>query len=409
MLRNYLKIAIAVLKRRKFFTFISLFGISFTLTVLMVLTAFIDKIANDKYPDKKRDRCLYIENMQTANKKIGSYRYGPVSFYFLDRYVSSLKTPVKLAITSTTNTTSTYLNTRKIGIEYKYTNAVYWEVLDYEFLEGKPFTAQQVKNGERVTVISDEIKHEYFGDVPSVVGKYIEADNVQYRVAGVVRSAPSTNSLMHSDIYLPYTVSKGNYTYKGLHGNFAGILLAPSKADVPGMKQEFNDMMKKVPTENKDEKLMCRANTYLTNYLSTGKTGDSGVSIAIIAVSVFALLFMLLPALNLVNVNITRIMERSSEIGVRKAFGASSRTLVYQFLVENVILTLCGGLLAVLFTLVIIVIFNNNNVIPGFELSLNFTVLFSGLLVCLFFGLLSGVLPAWRMSRLHVVTALKAQ
>ena len=45
---------------------------------------------------------------------------------------------------------------------------------------------------------------------------------------------------------------------------------------------------------------------------------------------------MLLPAVNLVNLNVSRIMERASEIGVRKAFGASSRALVGQFVVENV-------------------------------------------------------------------------
>ena len=56
-----------------------------------------------------------------------------------------------------------------------------------------------------------------------------------------------------------------------------------------------------------------------------------------------ALLFMLLPAVNLVNLNVSRIMERASEIGVRKSFGASSRVLVGQFLVENVALTLIGG------------------------------------------------------------------
>ncbi len=52
-----------------------------------------------------------------------------------------------------------------------------------------------------------------------------------------------------------------------------------------------------------------------------------------------ALLFMLLPTVNLVNLNVSRIMERASEIGVRKAFGASSRTLVGQFVVENLVLT----------------------------------------------------------------------
>ena len=52
---------------------------------------------------------------------------------------------------------------------------------------------------------------------------------------------------------------------------------------------------------------------------------------------------MLLPTVNLININVSRIMERASEIGVRKAFGASSRTLVGQFIVENLILTLVGG------------------------------------------------------------------
>jgi putative ABC transport system permease protein len=120
-------------------------------------------------------------------------------------------------------------------------------------------------------------------------------------------------------------------------------------------------------------------------------------------------LFLLLPTINLVNINITRIMERSSEIGVRKAFGASSKTLVYQFLVENVIFTFLGGLIGVMLSIIAIMIFNRSNAVPNLDLSLNFTVLFFGLVVCLLFGLLSGVYPAWRMSRLNVVSALKSQ
>ena len=64
MLLNYLKIAIAVLKRRKFFTFISLFGISFTLTILLVLSAFITKVTGENYPDRKRERLLYINTIE---------------------------------------------------------------------------------------------------------------------------------------------------------------------------------------------------------------------------------------------------------------------------------------------------------------------------------------------------------
>ena len=54
---------------------------------------------------------------------------------------------------------------------------------------------------------------------------------------------------------------------------------------------------------------------------------------------------MVLPAINLVNINLSRIYERSSEIGVRKAFGAAGRDLVLQFVVENIFLCVIGGLI----------------------------------------------------------------
>jgi putative ABC transport system permease protein len=92
MLKNYFKIAIAVLKRRKFFTFISLFGISFTLTILMVATAFMDKVLSPDYPDYKRARSLYVTTMEYKNTKEGWMNRSNVSFYFLEHYVSSLKT-----------------------------------------------------------------------------------------------------------------------------------------------------------------------------------------------------------------------------------------------------------------------------------------------------------------------------
>jgi putative ABC transport system permease protein len=118
---------------------------------------------------------------------------------------------------------------------------------------------------------------------------------------------------------------------------------------------------------------------------------------------------MLLPTLNLININISRIMERSSEIGVRKAFGASGMTLVGQFVVENIILTLLGTIIAIVLSFIILQIINNGDLIANMNLTINFNVLYYSLLACLVFGLISGVYPAWRMSRLQVVTALKAQ
>lgn len=412
MLKNYFKIAIAVLKRRKFFTFISLFGISFTLTILMVATALFDKVLSAGYPDYKRDRSLYVTTVELKNTKLGWLNRSDASFYFLDHYVSTLKTPEKLAISSNAQGTNAYVNNKKIALNFKFTNAAFWEVLEYKFLEGKPFGQQEIVGASRVAVISADTKKAYFGDKASVVGQYILVDNVNYRVIGVVENVNRTLYNIYGDVYLPYTVSKADYKKAELMGPYNAILLAKTKADVPKMKAEFDKMMQKVPIPDKEfDKLYSHADSYFEGMTRRimGDGTDTGKTKAIALLSLIVFLFLLLPTLNLVNINITRIMERSSEIGVRKAFGASSKTLVYQFIVENLILTFLGGLIGIVLSIVVIYIFNDSQMIPNINLGFNFKVLGYSLLACLFFGLISGVYPAWRMSRLNVVKALKAQ
>jgi putative ABC transport system permease protein len=411
MLKNYFKIAIAVLKRRKFFTFISLFGISLTLSILIIVASFFDHLFGAGYPDTKRDRSLYVNTLILQSKEDWNITT-PASFYFFDHYVSKLKTPAKLAISSIFRRTYTYVNNKKISINYKYTNDQYWDVLEYEFVEGKPYNKQQIANGERVAVISEDARDKYFGKGEQVTGKFIEADNVQYRVTGVVKDVPTTLAHVYAEMYLPYTVSKIDVTKdKTLMGNFMGILLANSKDDVEKMKEEYQQMASRIPLPGKEyTNLYTFADSYLVAFIRNlfGQGKDSGLSTFYMLISIVIGLFLLLPTINLVNINLSRIMERSSEIGVRKAFGASSRTLVQQFIVENIILTFLGGLIGIAISAVAIIIFNNSEVIPNGHLGINFTVLFATVMACLVFGFISGVYPAWRMSRMQVVNALKA-
>jgi putative ABC transport system permease protein len=375
----------------------------------MLATALIDKILNPEYPDYKRDRSLYIMRIEFRNTKEGWMNNSDVSYYFLDHYVSKLKSVDKIAISSTPKSSNAYVNNKKMVLEYKYTNADYWNVLEYKFLEGKPFSKKETDNAELVAVISEETKEAYFGDVKSVVGMYISADNINYRVIGVVDNVSETLGDLAGDMYLPYTLSR-DISSTNLMGSFNAILLAKSKSTVPVMQAEFNQMIKKLPMPSKEYDIVyCNADTYLSR-LTRGIKGDATNAATAKVVSLSALLlllFLLLPTINLVNINITRILERSSEIGVRKAFGASSKTLVYQFLVENMILTFLGAFIGIILSTVAINMINKANLISNMQLTINFTVLVYSLVVCLFFGLISGVYPAWLMSRLNVVKALK--
>ncbi|RBL89969.1 ABC transporter permease [Chitinophaga flava] len=411
MLSNYFKIAIAVLKRRKFFTFISLFGISFTLMIIIVLTALLDHVLSPSYPDVNRDRELYITEVKMTSQ--GSMSQSPLSYYYFRQYISKLKIPVSIALASEPQATNTYVSNKKIVINIKYTNDQFWDVFQYKFTEGKPYTQQQIDNGEKVIVISEDTRRNYFGDDQHVTGKYIETDNVQYRVIGVVKNVPVTLRYNYGDAFLPYTESKSNLSSHAYEGIFIATLLARNKSDLPRIQEEYQQIVSKVQLNGQYDKVQSYADPYLVVFTrqsvaADDDSQDAGVVKTFSGAGALLFLFLLLPTLNLVNINISRISERSSEIGIRKSFGASSKVLILQFIVENIILTVIGGILGVVLAVVVIQIFNYSQFVDNLHLAVNFTVLFYSFLVSLIFGLLSGVYPAWRMSKMNVVTALKA-
>jgi putative ABC transport system permease protein len=135
--------------------------------------------------------------------------------------------------------------------------------------------------------------------------------------------------------------------------------------------------------------------------------GLGGASLVLGGVTILMLLFMLLPALNLVNLNVGRIMERSTEIGVRKAFGASNAQLAVQLVLENVLLCMAGGAIALVLAAGVLWWLEAAGPIPHLKVGINFAVFAWGLVITIVFGVLSGVVPALKMSRLDPVHALK--
>jgi putative ABC transport system permease protein len=411
MLKNYIKIAFKVLLRRKFFTFISLFGISFTLTVLMVVTAFFDHTFGPMAPETQ-DRRTLVAQFACMYGEEGMWTSSP-GYKLLDRYARGLSGVERLSIFDSTQSVTSYVNGQKVTSSLKRTDGEFWNILQFTFLEGGPYSSQDVDQAQFVAVINDTTRHRFFGNEPAI-GKTIEADGQRFRIVGVVSDISVGRTIPFAEIWAPLTTAKTDSYKRELMGSFNALALAKDAAALPHIHDEFNARLTHVELDNPKvfKTIVAPFETNFDSYArhlpnADRKSPDSQGWKLVSTLIVLALLFMLLPAINLMNLNVSRILERSSEIGVRKAFGASSRTLVGQFVVENILLTLIGGLIGLVFSELALRVVTASNVITYGQFHINPRVFLYGLVMALVFGLLSGVYPAWRMSRLNPVEALK--
>jgi putative ABC transport system permease protein len=435
VLRSYLKIAFKVLLRRKFFTAVSLFGISFTLVVLMVATAIFDHAIAPMAPETRQDRTLGVYFVQIVGESM-RLRFTP-GFPFFDRYARSLSGVERMSIFSAAAVVNSYLGGARVQSSMKRTDGEFWKILDFSFLEGGAFTTEDVDEARLVAVINATTRRRFFSDATGL-GKTLEADGQRFTVVGVVPDVPQLREVPFADIWVPFTTAKTDSWRRDLlMGSFQAIFLARSREDIPLIKEELRARMKTVDLPStaipgfllpRDMRILAVAETPLENAarrivgalpLGPGvhqrvsqeffdqETGEVTLARFWATATLLGLLFMLLPTLNLVNLSVSRILERASEIGVRKAFGASSLTLVVQFVVENLALTVVGGAIGFVLSRIVLDGLSASGFLPYAHFSLNGRVFLYALAMAVFFGVLSGAYPAWRMSRLHPVEALR--
>jgi putative ABC transport system permease protein len=422
MLRHYLLLSLKVLLRRKFFTFISIVGISLTLLVLLVVTALIDHLIAPMVPETRQARMLTsgFAVMYGDSPTDGRNQWCcNAGFSLYHRYARNLPGAVALSISGNTQRAFSYVDGRKIESLMKRTDGEFWEILDFTFLEGRPYTVAEVEAADFVAVINRETREKFFGSAPAG-GQTIEVGGQRFRVVGVVENVSALRDVPYADIWTPYTTSKTQSYKAGLMGDSRAIVLAADSSALPAIREEFNARLARIdrsefPDPKAYEAIVAPFETkWEQRARDVGPLVDltdpepQGWRLAL-GLTVAALLFVLLPTVNLVNINVSRIMERASEIGIRKAFGASSRTLVGQFVVENIILTTAGGLAGLVLAVFVLHGINESGLIPYSRLAVNWRVFVYGLVMAVMFGVLSGVYPAWRMSRLHPAQALRGR
>jgi len=413
MLRNYIKMALKVLRRRPFFTFISLFAIGFTLTVLTISAALIDHTLAPMPPETRLDRTLGIYQLSAKGERI-ELNTQP-GYKLLDRCIRGLPGAEVVTIFSQARSVNSYLDGKKIESHMKRTDGAFWEIMHFDFLEGNPYTEEDERNVNFVAVINARTRREFFGGSPAV-GKMIEADGQRFRITGVVVDIPIYRNNPFADIWVPISTSKNDHYRSEFLSGFTGLILAENRAAFPHIRDEYRLRLTQIAMSDLEvpgvDVLLTRPETYYeaaSREMLGTPIEKTRTAYLFAFFAGFMILFMLLPTISLININVSRILERASEIGVRKAFGASKSTLIGQFVTENVILTLLGGALAFVASWIILTLFTRAGIVPYAQFSPNLRIFASALGIALFFGVFSGVYPAWKMSRLHPVEALRGK
>lgn len=442
MIFNYIKLAWRVLGRRKSFTFISLFGISFTLGILMVTISFLQSELGTDTPLSNKNEFIYMDQLKlqrvlydTINtidtvmknnqmvfdttqeyKRTGSWQWNSeMSNDIAETYFNDISGIADKTIFATGVSHDLYVNGVKIKISAVYSDASYWNLFDHQLTEGRVFDQLEMEQQSKVVVISDKTAQSYFDRSTAVVGEEILIEDKNYRVIGVYPDKGKFVPYVSPDLVIPYTNLKLATQDSYYHGFFEMMFLMDKGQDSQNMKKTIADRATTIPLDHPSKpegynEVVLLPETYNEMFASgIYYEEDTSKSLSIMKWVLISLLgfFIFLPTINLINLNVSRILDRSSEIGVRKAFGATQSNIIGQFIIENVVQTLLGGILGLILAMVLINLLNSGGYLGNANLSLSPKFFLYSFLITLLFGIISGLLPALRMSKLQIVKALK--
>jgi putative ABC transport system permease protein len=404
-----LKLTMRVLARRKVFTAISLFGVSFTLATLMVVSSVFDHAFGDHVPDPDASITLGVYTMRLAGERFISS--GNPGYGFLEKQVRTLSTPEKVVIISQPESSSIYEGGRKFDLQVRNVEPGFWDLTRFRFVEGAPFSSDDDRAARQVAVINETTRDRLYGSAPALA-RELEFDGRTFRVVGVVKDVSAIQRTTTSDIWFPMGSKLGDGDRDQVRGGYLGLVKLKSPADKAAAQAEFATHMKEMKLPDGYTEVQSGLDTpfeAMSREMLSDNMGESRPTLLIALFLALATLFMLLPAVNLANLAISRALERSAEIGVRKAFGATGRQLIQQLLFENLVLTLLGGLISIPLSALALALVNRSGLVDYADFSVNGRVLLWGLAAAIVFSVISGIYPAWKLSRLAPAEAMRGR
>ena len=275
------------------------------------------------------------------------------------------------------------------------TNEEYMETISTDIAKGRFFTRNEDRVGSRVTVIGDGIKEAFFGD-QEAIGRYIKIDNMKFRVIGVLEKQGKFLGLFSVDkqAILPFGAYKRIFSKRGWMR--LSVKVPENKLDES--IDEISAVMRHIRGLKPSQE-----NDFAINQTKIFEKQYNALKIAIGGTGIFiTLLSLIVGGIGIMNIMFVSVKERTREIGVRKAIGATKKMILGQFLMEAVTICLIAGLIGLGFAYIISIFINK--IFPS-TLPLGLSI--SAVLLSMIVGVISGFIPSYRAANLDPIDSLR--
>lgn len=427
MIKTYLKQAWTMLRQHKLFSSIYIAGTGLSIALIMTLfIIFYVKIA-PIYPEYNRANTAVVGYIDINNNHSGY-----IGYYWVKHEFPKLK-HAKAIGTKMGGLVNVEASVQTDNISAKVpcmpTDGGFWKIFTFDFIKGNAFTQEDVLARRRMAVISESLAKRLFAST-DIVGKSILLNGNKFSISGVVRDVSAATPDTYSEVWIPLE-QQGVDTYTNAN-SFRGNNRVYMLTDNPdSLSMEFEAFVHRFNNSQSDFKITFN---HTNRTIPQWETGLSNIitdneSAPLKDIIVILLALLIIPALNLSGMLSSRMDSRRSEIGVRKAYGATNSKLVSQVLWENLLLTGIGGLVGLILSYIAVItssnwimtLFGTNEyswyIYSGerIETSLSTEMLFNpyifvgALSLCLILNVISALIPTLWALRTPIIQSINAK
>ena len=264
-----------------------------------------------------------------------------------------------------------------------------------------------IKEERKVCVIGERTKKELFSDDTNPIGKYININNINFKVIGIHKFVDEGGGSFadDGDIHVPFSTFKRLYNT----GDKVGFLLIAGFDDVNILKVErqVKNLLKKIHSVHPDDERAIGAFNLgaLFTRIKNFANGMSFISLVIGVATIIA------GVIGIGNILLISVKERTKEIGIRRAIGASPNHIRKQIMLESVFLTVVAGIIGIVLGAFVLYVINlatqNLEDIPFTNATVPLNYIFAALLMMIGLGTLIGFVPAEKAISIRPIDALR--